>query len=225
MKKIKIWIIIPILVLLSACGLSPIEEKDNYTSEESVNITEESSLFIEDSNQSGSYLFETNDSKYLNNNGYTIWTTNKINTSNNFETITVEVSKNSGRIESGYGIVFCEQQLDGNPYMLAVMINANGLYTVGKIVNGIFYHLEGNWKFSSYINKGYGFKNKICVSYDSALESFLLKINDNEITNFTVSEDIKYKNSKTGFVVVISNKEEFPGKPVKIEFEIKNQAI
>lgn len=223
MKKNKNWILIPVLTLLTACGLSPMEDKEeDLIPEEPVNITEETSLFTEDSVELGKYLFETNDTKYLNKNGYTIWSTNKTNTSTNFESINIELSKLSGRTEAGFGIVFCEQQYDGKPYMLAIMINANGLYTIGKIVNGAFYHLEGNWKFSEYINKGFGFKNNISVSYDNSLESFVLTINDEEITRFTVPEKISYKNSKSGFVVVISNKENFPETPVKVEFEIKN---
>ena len=222
MRITKSWMVIPFIVLLSACGLSPMEEKKEIESEEPVNILEESSLFIEDSNNSGHYLFETNDSKYLNEKGFTIWTTNKTNSSNKFEPITVDIAKTSGRAESGFGIIFCEQQYEGKPYMLAVMINTNGLYTIGKVVNGVFFHLEGNWKFSGYINKGYGFKNRIRVSYDISKESFVLEINDEEITTFTVPEKISYKDSKSGFVVVISNREEFPAKAVKVEFEEKN---
>lgn len=222
MKNIKFLMVIPVLTLITACGLSPMQEKDNITSEEKVNLLEETSLFAEDSNQTGVYLFETNDSKYLNKDGYTIWATNKTNQSNSFETITMEMSKISGRAEAGYGIVFCEQQIDDKPYMLTVLINANGLYTIGKIINGMFYHLEDNWKFSNHINKGYGFKNQISISYDNSKNSFLLKINESDITTFTVPEKISFKDSKSGFVVVISNKEAFPVKPVKIEFEEKN---
>lgn len=222
MKKTRLWLVLPIIALLSACGLSPIEEKKGIEADEPVNILEESSLFIEDSEYPSRYLFETNDSKYLNEKGFTIWTTTKTNTSNGFESISVEMAKLSGRAETGFGVVFCEQQFEEKPYMLTVMINANGLYTIGKVVNGVFYHLEGNWKFSDYINKGYGLKNTICISYNNLLESFVLKINDEEITTFTVPEKIKFKGSESGYVVVISNREEFPEKAVRVEFEDKN---
>ena len=105
--------------------------------------------------------------------------------------------------------------------MLAVLINANGYYTVGKVSDGVFCHINGGWKNSNFINKGYGIKNTISVAYDTGTRNFILKINGYEITSFTVSEQISFKNSKSGFAVVIANNENFPGNPVRVTFENK----
>ena len=221
MKIGKILVLIPFFWIIISCGLSPLEEKANQFADEIVNVNEESTLFIEDSSNANLYLFETNDTRYLNNAGYTLFTTNKTNESDGFETINVDMMKLAGNAEAGYGIIFCEQTIDSKPFMLSILINTNGLYTIGKITNGEFYHLDNNWRYSSHINKGYGIKNKVSVSYDENLSSFNLQINDSDITSFTIPERITFKNSKSGFVVVISNRENFPEKSVKVEFEIQ----
>ena len=123
--------------------------------------------------------------------------------------------------EAGFGLVFCEQKIEGKPFMLAVLINANGYYTVGKVSDGVFCHINDGWKNSNFINKGYGIKNTISVAYDSGTRNFILKINGYEITSFTVSEQISFKNSRSGFAVVIANNESFPDKPVRVTFENK----
>ena len=105
--------------------------------------------------------------------------------------------------------------------MLAVLINANGYYTVGKVSDGVFCHINDGWKNSNFINKGYGIKNTISVAYDTGTRNFILKINGYEITLFTVSEQIAFKNSRSGFAAVVANNENFPGKPVRVTFENK----
>ena len=129
--------------------------------------------------------------------------------------------KESGRTEAGFGLVFCEQEIEGKPFMLAVLINANGYYTVGKVSDGVFCHINDGWKNSSFINKGYGIKNTISVAYDTGTRNFILKINGYEITSFTVSEQISFKNSRSGFAAVVANNENFPDKPVRVTFENK----
>ncbi|MEE0352245.1 MAG: hypothetical protein UDP17_02765, partial [Treponema sp.] len=153
--------------------------------------------------------------------GYTLWTVPNANTSENFNPIAVEAVKESGRTEAGFGIVFCEQETGGRPFMLAVLINAKGYYTVGKVCDGVFGHINDGWKNSNYINRGHGIKNTIAVAYDAGTKNFLLKINGYETTSFTVSEQIAFKGSRSGFAVVIADNENFPGKPVRVTFENK----
>lgn len=209
-----------VLIMFISCELSPFEEStDNKKTEES-EVREESSLFK--CNDSGTkYIFETNDTKYLHEKGYTLWTISNINSSNEFESLSVEVTKESGKGDAGFGIVFCEQNINKKKYMLSVLINANGFYTIGKVVDGVFTHINGGWKNSNYINRGLGYKNNINVTYDNINRNFVLSINDYIITDFTVSEEIKFKNSRSGFAAVISNNESLPNIPVKVMFEIK----
>ena len=64
--------------------------------------------------------------------------------------------------------------------------------------------------------RGLLFKN---VAFNLTIQ--VLKINGYEITSFTVSEQISFKNSRSGFAVVIASNENFPDKPVRVTFENK----
>lgn len=220
MKHENLLIVFASLVLFSSCEIAPFEEGENLVNPDQTNLQEESSMFEKDE-QNETFTFETNDTKYLGANGWTLWTVPNVNTSESFNPVAVEVIKESGRTEAGFGLVFCEQEIEGKPFMLAVLINANGYYTVGKVSDGVFCHINDGWKNSNFINKGYGIKNTISVAYDSGTRNFILKINGYEITSFTVSEQISFKNSRSGFAVVIANNESFPDKPVRITFENK----
>lgn len=220
MKHENLLIVFASLVLFSSCEIAPFEEGENLVNPDQTNLQEESSMFEKDE-QNETFTFETNDTKYLGEKGWTLWTVPNVNTSESFNPVAVEVIKESGRTEAGFGLVFCEQKIEGKPFMLAVLINANGYYTVGKVSDGVFCHINDGWKNSSFINKGYGIKNTISVAYDTGTRNFLLKINGYEITSFTVSEQISFKNSRSGFAVVIANNENFPDKPVRVTFENK----
>lgn len=220
MKNRKVLLGFILLPILASCELKPFEDELKVVSPEETTICEESALFTKDS-KNKTFIFETNDTKYLNKNGYTLWTNKKSNNSDSFDTISVKLSKESGRKEAGFGIVFCSQKLAGKLFMLSVLINSNGLYTVGKVVDGVFSDINQGWKNSNYINKGYGIKNELLVSYDNDNKNFLLKINGYEVTRFTVSEELVFKNSKSGFVVVIANNENFPRTSVRVLYEQK----
>ena len=220
MKHENLLIVFASLVLFSSCEIAPFEEGENLVNPDQTNLQEESSMFEKDE-QNETFTFETNDTKYLGEKGWTLWTVPNVNTSESFNPVAVEVIKESGRTEAGFGLVFCEQKIEGKPFMLAVLINANGYYTVGKVSDGVFCHINDGWKNSNFINKGYGIKNTISVAYDTGTRNFILKINGYEITSFTVSEQISFKNSRSGFAVVIAHNENFPSKPVRITFENK----
>lgn len=220
MKHENLLIVFASLVLFSSCEIAPFEEGENLVNPDQTNLQEESSMFEKDE-RNKIFTFETNDTKYLGANGWTLWTVPNVNTSESFNPVAVEVIKESGRTEAGFGLVFCEQKIEGKPFMLAVLINANGYYTVGKVSDGVFCHINDGWKNSNFINKGYGIKNTISVAYDTSTRNFILTINGYEITSFTVSEQISFKNSRSGFAVVIANNENFPSKPVRVTFENK----
>ena len=217
MKYKKILGVLGTMLIFASCDFSSFDENSENEKPEETTVTEETTLFNVD-DESGTYIFETNDTKYLSAKGYTLWTVSDTNDEEEFLPISINICKESGKSEAGFGIVFCVQEIDGKTFMLTVLINVNGLYTVGKITDGDFSHITG-WKSSTYINKGYGIKNLISVSYDSESKNFMLYINNYLVTAFTVSEDIVFKNSKSGYVVVIANNETFPKNSVKVMFE------
>ena len=222
MKYGKILIGFIVSIILASCELAPFETTEvvEPIQPEQTYIEEQSTMF-EQEKESNVFTFETNDTRFLKTNGYTLWTVPNENANESFNPVAVEVIKESGRTEAGFGLVFCEQKIEGKPFMLAVLINANGYYTVGKVSDGVFCHINDGWKNSNFINKGYGIKNTISVAYDTGAKNFILKINSFEITSFTVSEQISFKNSRSGYVVVIANNESFPSKPVRVTFENK----
>lgn len=222
MKNGKILIGFIVSIIFASCELAPFETTEvvEPIQPEQTYIEEKSTMF-EQEKESNVFTFETNDTRFLKTNGYTLWTVPNVNANESFNPVAVEVIKESGRTEAGFGLVFCEQKIEGKPFMLAVLINANGYYTVGKVSDGVFCHINDGWKNSNFINKGYGIKNTISVAYDTGAKNFILKINSFEITSFTVSEQISFKNSRSGYVVVIANNESFPSKPVRVTFENK----
>lgn len=166
MRTVKLLACIPAIAMLVSCSLAPIEEASAPKSIEQTNIKEESSLFTADL-QSKIFTFETNDKKYLGERGFVLWTVQGTNGSDSFEPFEVKLCKESGKAEAGFGIVLCAQEIGGKPFMLAVLINANGYYTAGKVTDGEFSHINGGWKSSTHINKGHGIKNTVAVTYDS----------------------------------------------------------
>ena len=220
MKYMKLLMGLVLLTIMTSCELAPFEEGQNPVNPEQTNVQEESTMF-EEYEQNKTFIFETNDTKYLTPNGYTLWTVPQINTSENFNAISVKVTKESGRAEAGFGLVFCEQYIDEKPFMLAVMINTNGLYSIGKIYDGVFSHINNGWLKSNHIYSGLGVPNDISITFNNTNKNFTLSINNYEITSFTVNEKITFKNSRSGYVVVIANNENFPSKPVRVTFENK----
>lgn len=224
MKLKKLLPVPAVLIILASCSLTPYGggEPEVQQPEEPSVIEEESTLYAE-TVEGEKYVFETNDTRYLTEAGYTIWTTKHVNESDSFEAVSVTMSKESGRSEAGYGIVFCSQEIEEKPFLITVLINTMGMYAVGKVVDGVYSHINGGWKSPKGIKGGYGINNEISVSYDGKEKSFLLKINGHDITTFTVQEDIKFKGSRWGYVAVIAANEDFPKNPVKITFEKEDQ--
>lgn len=220
MKYVKLLMGLVLLTIMTSCELAPFEEGQNPVNPEQTNVQEESTMF-EEYEQNKTFIFETNDTKYLTPNGYTLWTVPQINTSENFNTMSVKVTKESGRTEAGFGLVFCEQNIDEKSFMLAVMINTNGLYSIGKIYDGVFSHINNGWLKSDHIYSGLGVPNDISITFNNTNKNFTLTINNYEITSFTVNEKITFKNSRSGYVVVIANNESFPSKPVRVTYENK----
>ena len=107
-KKIIIFLLF--IGLLVSCNLEPFSiEKDSLIKNEmnQTQIIESTELFIYDV-ENDRTVFSTNDKKYITSNGFTLLTTNKINTSESFEEVESIIYKESGNQDAGYGVVFCE---------------------------------------------------------------------------------------------------------------------
>lgn len=216
MKKI-LFLAITVLIF-AACGLSPYDAPENLEELESSskNRIEENAALFEQNTEENLYVFELNNEKYITEDGYTFWTVKDINEKIDFEPVSATLSKQSGKAESGFGIVFLSQKIDEKDYLLTVMINTKGQYVIGKYMDGQF-SVISDWKTSNYLQRGYGVKNKVQVSYDG--ESFVLSLNGFEVSTFTVGESLKFWRSKSGYVAVISPYEDFPDTSVKVTFE------
>jgi hypothetical protein len=208
----KILLLIGVLFLLVSCELEPFPSTENSETEETI-IEEKSELF---NCEDDVFVFETNDTSYLTDDGYTLWCVKYENKSESFENIQVTASKESGKDSPGFGIVFLQQEYEEKDYLLTVMINTKGQYTVGKVIDGNYKSII-NWKSCKSLNKGYGALNKIEVSLIDSV--YMLKLNDVEVTTFAVTESVKIQNSKWGYVAVLANNEKFPGNPVVIKFK------
>ena len=126
MKIIKLFPVLIFIPVLASCNLTVHDGEDQEPVPEEIPAIEEENSLYTDETETGIYVFETNETRYLNRNGYTVWTTKDINEADSFEPITVSVMKQSGRSEAGFGIVFCSQEIDDKPFLITVLINTNG---------------------------------------------------------------------------------------------------
>lgn len=221
MKKEKVLILICFGVIFFSCGI-PVtsygEENEDKNKEISSTTIEENSELFEKKNISDEIIFETNETNFITTKGYTILSTPYVNESNNFSGLTVQVYKQSGELNGGYGIVFCRSKIESKDFMLCVLIDTKGFFTVGKVYDGKFTQIK-NWTKSNYLRTGYGIKNLIKVTFNKENNNFQLYFNGSLAYNFKVEENISFKDSKAGYVVVISDTEKFPVIPVKVIFE------
>lgn len=214
--KIKIITFLLLYMLFStlvSCKLQPFPEEDDIEDDIVGNITEATELF---SGNGEEFIFETNETKYLSDYGYTLWTLTECNESESFNAIDVDVYKSSGNPGAGFGVVFCNQEIEGKNYMLVVLINTKGQYLIGKVIDGNFQSFS-QWKSSPYIRRGYGVVNNIKINYEDA--SFILRINGYEITKIKDSDHVVIKGSKSGYVAIIDRGESFPQVQVKIVYK------
>ncbi len=220
MKKIIYLTFFIVISILTSCSLQPFEDTsdESGTDIEHTAIEEDSSLFTQGSNES-QFIFETNDLKYQKEKGYTLWCTKYKNTGEKFEPFCTTVSKESGKSECGFGVVFLQQKTDETDFLMTVMINTKGQFIIGSVSDGKFTTIK-NWQECPYLLKGNGIKNKI-EAYQKEETIFVLKLNDYEVCDFTIPKNILIKESQNGYVTVIAQNENFPNTPVRTVFENK----
>ena len=211
----NIFIIISIISLFS-CSLQVSDYRpDIPVVDEPFDQVDE--LFTGD--ESGCYTFETNNTEYNKKNGYTLWTSPFVNSDTDFENIDIDVQKLSGNDKaSGYGIVFSRSK-NKNDIMYVCLINESRQYLMGKVENGVFQTVSEKWHSSKYLYTGNNLinnikvvsnyeKNNLQIKFNGGIEYEMDKILDN------------YENTSWGFVVVVSEREKFPEKSLKVKFKI-----
>ena len=195
MKKILLLSGLLLFTFIS-CNMQPfdikIEKEDEPTIEENDELFKESN---------GSYLFYKRTGTYQRKNGCTIWSVKNVNNSEKFKTINVSGRKMSGEKNAGFGIVFLNQKYENQDFLLTVMINTSGQYTIGKVINGNYKTIQ-DWQTFTSANTGFGVSNTIEIMFENNL--FLLKLNGAEENRFSIDENVKIKDSKWGYVVVIA---------------------
>lgn len=212
MKVSLIPIAVTIVALCAACSLP--SASDVYIADpDTTTIEKNSTLFSKDEKSGNDILvFETNEKKYINGGkGSTLWTVQTNYSDQAFKEITVEAVKASGNTLGGYGIVFCIQ---GNR-MLSVLINGDRKYAIGKITEGRYERLS-DWQTSSNLHPG-TIANRINIKKDGS--NFVLSFNDREETRFFDPASSKLEFGNTGYVVIVSPREDFPKNPVNVRFK------
>lgn len=175
-------------------------------------IEEVSTLFVKDS-ETGIVAFETNDSGYTGEYGYTLWTEGETIYSP-FTHLNITLSKLSGNSDAGYGVVFCSTGTS----MLLILINVNREYLIGELDGNVFTVIQ-EWSETEDLYGGYNQGNVLDLVYDSSAEEFSLSFNGNGTVTFRDDEEPYHTEGRNGYMVVISPRDEFPEVPVSVTFK------
>jgi hypothetical protein len=178
-------------------------------------------LFVPSETEDGNTqtVFHTNDERYWSAEGKTIWTV--WGDTAPFTSRTVTMGKVHGYSGGGYGLVLCqgEREVNGTPLptMLVVMINNEGQYIVGKAIGGTFEDFDW-WKETPHLRRGAGVTNEVSVNYDAGTGEYSLEINGYFIERFRDDEEPVHQEGKSGYIVVITPFDRFPGEDVDVYY-------
>jgi hypothetical protein len=214
--RINTQIITLLIIVTIGCSVTsiPSEVKDP---KDVTKIEENSSLFVEDG-VSGVVEFTTNDTKYSEQFGYTLWS-QEGSVSDAFTNLNVTLSKLSGNDEAGYGVILGSH----DDTMLIVLINTKKEFVIGELAGNLFTVVQ-SWDDAISLKPGYNQTNIIDITYDSGTGNFYLSLNCVLVTIFRDDETPIHTHGKTGYIVVISPMDDFPNIPVSITFK-KNQEL
>ena len=217
MKKALLIIVVSgCLIFLSSCGplvdMGKGEGPGIFDPE-----AEHKDFFLEEEGVPGTYIFKVNNPVYAGTYGYSFWVMKEP-----FETVFtgvgLELSKISGHVDGGYGLIFCQTQTDDGVVYLVLLINRSGEYCVGKIVHNRFFYLE-RWKKSENLISGPAMVNTIRVERTD-LSEYKYYFND-QVTGIILDNG---ENIATGggwgFVAVVSPLDKFPSTPVEVHFKV-----
>ncbi len=215
--RINTLITILLIIITSGCSVTPIL----YVVKDPLDVTiieENSSLFVEVGG-TGIIEFATNDTKYSEQFGYTLWSQEGL-VSDPFTNLNVTLSKLSGNDIAGYGVVFGSH----DDTMLVVLINTKKEFIIGELTGNLFTVLQ-SWDNAASLKSGYNQTNIIDITYDSGTGDFDLSLNGVWITTFRDDDAPFHTQGKNGYIVVISPLDDFPNIPVSITFKNNQELI
>ena len=182
------------------------------------NAVEGTSELFGSSGDSSEYVFRTNDSRFLTPDGYTFWFSPFTNTGNNFRKFTVQLRKESGDSNAGYGIVFCGTGRGAGCRMNCLLIKVTGEYLKGTVTGGAF-ERTGDWTRCNSIIKGFSQTNTVTIEHDNASRRFLVKINGDDVDFFNDGGTSTFNGTYCGFAAVVSPHEDFEHDCVEVVYK------
>ena len=209
--RINTSIIILLIIFTIGCSVTPIPSVVKDYEDVTV-IEENSSLFVKDG-VTGVIEFTTNDTRYSEQFGYTLWSQEGL-VSDPFTNLNVTLSKLSGNDVAGYGVIFGSH----DDTMLVVLINTKKEFIIGELTGNLFTVLQ-SWDDAPGLKSGYNQTNIIDITYDSGTGEFDLSFNGEWITTFRDDDAPFHTQGKYGYIVVISPMDDFPNIPVSITFK------
>ena len=204
----NLWLII-FLISIIACPVTPDSPEDLDLFDNPV--IEENSLLFELDADTGVISFNTNDSKYISEYGYTLWAENN-EIQSPFTGLNVTLSKIDGNSDAGYGVVFCSY----DDTMLVVLINTKKEFVIGELTGTLFTVLQ-EWTEAASLNSGLNQINVINITFVAG--EFFLTFNAGETIVFSDTEEPYHSYGKDGYLVVISPLDNFPNVPVSVTFK------
>lgn len=212
----NIFFSVILMTFIISCKMTGYDYESDKTDESIPGTSEDSQLF-EYHKDTGSFVFSINDTKYLQDSGYTIWCSPNINEEKTFEPIEVTVSKSSGKTDTGYGLVFCNQVIKEKQFMLTIMINNKGQFIIGEVYEGVFQRIT-EWKSNKALIQGVGVNNRIRIEHDDNRSVYKVFLNSELAMEFSTRAGVIQEGSEWGYVAVISNEENFPEIPVTVSY-------
>ncbi len=204
----NLWLLI-LFISITACPVTTESPEDLDLLNNPV--IEENSLLFDLDADTGVISFNTNNSKYISEYGYSLWTENN-EIQSPFTGLNVTLSKISGNSDAGYGVVFCSY----DDTMLVVLINTKKEFVIGELTGNLFTVLQ-EWTEVASLNSGLNQINTINISLVSG--EFSLTFNEGETIVFSDTDAPYHNYGKDGYLVVISPLDTFPNVPVSVTFK------
>ncbi len=210
-----------ISVLLAACTASIPPETDSGVTDTEGSMQQIDELFVPDPVDPGKCEFQTNDPAYWGPYGFTLWNLSG-RIQQPFVSREVVLYKVSGDAAAGYGIIFCMRDTadaQTGETMLVAMINTKREFVIGEVTGTTFAEIVP-WTGSEYLIAGYSQENTMAVSYSTTETEYILRLNGAEAARFRDDEEPRHdQGGASGYIVVISPLDSFPGSPVHVIFE------